>query len=121
MLWIFDRYYYDNEKQCKNQDLSHHVIIISFQLSPTEDGCGFKVIELMDKLEESEQRIRQLELNLAQTKLELVEAQCKNQDLSHQVIIIIFLYIVTSGKIKKLLPWYSIIVATNRNRISYLF
>ncbi|KAM3728875.1 Rab GTPase-activating protein [Dirofilaria immitis] len=57
----------------------------SKKLSPTGSGCGFKVIELMDKLEESEQRIRQLELSLAQTKLELVEAQCRNQDLSHQM------------------------------------
>ncbi|VDO59945.1 unnamed protein product [Onchocerca flexuosa] len=59
---------------------------LSKKVSPTEDGCGFKMIELMDKLEESEQRVRQLELSLAQTKLELVEAQCKNQDLNHQVI-----------------------------------
>lgn len=44
----------------------------------------------MDKLEESEQRVRQLELSLAQTKLELVEAQCRNQDLSHQVSSIVF-------------------------------
>ncbi|EJW75231.1 hypothetical protein WUBG_13859 [Wuchereria bancrofti] len=57
----------------------------SKKLSSMEDGCGFKMIELMDKLEESEQRIRQLELSLAQTKLELVEAQCRNQDLSHQM------------------------------------
>ncbi|VDN30030.1 unnamed protein product [Gongylonema pulchrum] len=57
------------------------------QYSPVkeENGCGLRVVELMDKLEESEQRVRQLELSLAQTKLELVEAQCRNQDLSHQV------------------------------------
>lgn len=55
-------------------------------MSPVkENGCGLKLVELMDKLEESEQRVRQLELSLAQTKLELVEAQCRNQDLSHQV------------------------------------
>ncbi|VDM97084.1 unnamed protein product [Thelazia callipaeda] len=57
----------------------------SIKLSPTDnDGCGLKMMELMNKLEESEQHVRQLELNLAQTKLELVEAQCKNQDLNHQ-------------------------------------
>lgn len=39
----------------------------------------------MDKLEEREKHIRHLELELAQRKLELVEAQCRNQDLSHQV------------------------------------
>ena len=30
-------------------------------------------------------RIRELELELAQTKLALVETECKNQDLTHQV------------------------------------
>ena len=39
----------------------------------------------MEKLEEKEEHIRQIELELAQTKLALVEAQCRNQDLSHQV------------------------------------
>ena len=33
----------------------------------------------------SEQRLRELELELAQTKLALVEAQCKNQELEHRV------------------------------------
>ena len=33
----------------------------------------------------SEQRLRDLELELAQTKLALVEAQCKNQELEHKV------------------------------------
>ena len=33
----------------------------------------------------SEQRLRQVELELAQTKLALVEAQCKNQELEHTV------------------------------------
>lgn len=31
------------------------------------------------------QRIRELELELAQTKLAHVEAECKNQDLNHQL------------------------------------
>lgn len=39
----------------------------------------------MEKLEEKEEHIRQIELELAQTKLALVEAHCRNQDLSHQV------------------------------------
>ena len=33
----------------------------------------------------SEQRLRDLELELAETKLALVEAQCKNQELEHKV------------------------------------
>ena len=33
----------------------------------------------------SEQRLRNLELELAQTKLALVESQCKNQELEHKV------------------------------------
>lgn len=39
----------------------------------------------MNRLEEQEEHIRQVELELAQTKLALVEAQCQNQDLTHQV------------------------------------
>ncbi len=34
----------------------------------------------------SEQRLRSLELELAQTKLALVESQCKNQELEHRVV-----------------------------------
>ena len=33
----------------------------------------------------SEQRLRALELELAQTKLALVESQCKNQELEHKI------------------------------------
>ncbi len=33
----------------------------------------------------SEERLRQVELELARTKLALVEAQCKNQELEHNV------------------------------------
>jgi len=36
------------------------------------------------ELEAANQRIRELELELAQTKLALVETECKNQDLTHQ-------------------------------------
>uniref|UniRef100_A0A158R5T0 PID domain-containing protein n=1 Tax=Syphacia muris TaxID=451379 RepID=A0A158R5T0_9BILA len=50
-----------------------------------ENGCELKAMELMEKLEEKEEHIKQIELELAQTKLALVEAQCRNQDLSHQM------------------------------------
>ena len=45
----------------------------------------------------SEMRLRNLELELAQTKLALVESQCKNQELEHRVAEL------TSMKSKK---WY---------------
>lgn len=48
-------------------------------------GNAFHIVRLMDRLEKREEHIRQIELELAQTKLALVEAQCKNQDLTHQV------------------------------------
>lgn len=39
----------------------------------------------LDPLNIANQRIRELELELAQTKLAQVEAECKNQDLNHQL------------------------------------
>ena len=45
----------------------------------------------------SEQRLRALELELAQTKLALVESQCKNQELEHKIAEL------SSAKTKK---WY---------------
>ncbi|KAL3099475.1 hypothetical protein niasHS_002930 [Heterodera schachtii] len=56
--------------------------------SPTHNGSratALHVMELVERLEEREQHIRQVELELAQTKLALVESQCQNQDLTHQM------------------------------------
>lgn len=39
----------------------------------------------LDPLECMEKRINELEQILAQTKLELVESKCRNQDLTHQM------------------------------------
>lgn len=39
----------------------------------------------MDPLEIALKQIKELELGLAQTKLDLVESQCRNQDLNHQM------------------------------------
>lgn len=39
----------------------------------------------LDPLNIALQRVRELELELAQTKLDKVEAECKNQDLNHQL------------------------------------
>lgn len=48
----------------------------------------------------SEQRLRNLELELAQTKLALVESQCKNQELEHKIAEL------SSAKTKK---WYDVV------------
>lgn len=40
---------------------------------------------LQAELLEKDQLVRELELELAQTKLALVESECKNQDLLHQL------------------------------------
>ncbi|NP_001360743.1 Rab GTPase-activating protein tbc-11 [Caenorhabditis elegans] len=42
--------------------------------------------DLLTKLEEREDHIKNLEIDLAQTKLSLVEAECRNQDLTHQLM-----------------------------------
>lgn len=39
----------------------------------------------LDPLEIALKQIKELELGLAQTKLDLVESQCRNQDLNHQL------------------------------------
>lgn len=39
----------------------------------------------LDPLENTLKQVKELELVLAQTKLELVESQCRNQDLNHQM------------------------------------
>lgn len=39
----------------------------------------------LDPLHEAQQRIRELELELAKTKLDKVEAECQNQDLNHKL------------------------------------
>ena len=61
----------------------------NFLVSP--DGQGKKMgappteEELHPKLAEKDRQIRELELELAQTKLALVESECKTQDLTHQL------------------------------------
>jgi len=45
--------------------------------SPMVDG--------MDELAEKDRLVRELELELAQTKLALVESECRTQDLTHQL------------------------------------
>jgi len=49
--------------------------------SPTDEAGG----DVLSSLRAQDEQIRQLELELAQTKLALVESQCRNQDLTHQL------------------------------------
>ena len=47
-----------------------------------DDSGGFKASV---KVVDAEERLRELELELAQTKLSLVEAECRSQDLEHRL------------------------------------
>ena len=54
------------------------------QLTQTNaTGDGAKKLETEDSIDD---RIKELELELAKTKLALVETECKNQDLTHQLM-----------------------------------
>ncbi|MFH4982965.1 hypothetical protein AB6A40_009674 [Gnathostoma spinigerum] len=80
------------------------------------DSCHLNPLDLIDKLEQREHHIRQIELELAQTKLALVEAQCRNQDLTHQMhlktdvteaINVVFTCPGTIGNMKIVAAWFS--------------
>ena len=49
------------------------------------DSSGQAAAVENSELADRDQLIRELELELAQTKLALVESECKNQDLMHQL------------------------------------
>uniref|UniRef100_A0A336LY84 CSON008111 protein n=1 Tax=Culicoides sonorensis TaxID=179676 RepID=A0A336LY84_CULSO len=51
----------------------------------------------LDPLHEAQQRIRELELELAKTKLDKVEAECRNQDLNHKLTTISEIHQKTTG------------------------
>jgi hypothetical protein len=53
---------------------------------PTSPPANWTVVDLLGQLAERDDQIRLVELELAQTKLALVETQCQNQDLAHQVL-----------------------------------
>lgn len=57
---------------------------VAFILSKARDNPGSEPQKIND-LAKAETMIRDLELELAQTKLALVECECKNQDLIHQL------------------------------------
>lgn len=54
--------------------------------SPIHNASTPTGLDLVTKLEEREDHIKSLEIDLAQTKLSLVEAECRNQDLTHQLM-----------------------------------
>jgi len=49
------------------------------------DGDQTATFKTSVKVVDSEQRLRELELELAQTKLSLVESECRSQDLEHRL------------------------------------
>lgn len=53
--------------------------------SPINKNANEAPLGPLDPLHSAQQRIRELELELAQAKLAQVEAECKNQDLNHQL------------------------------------
>jgi hypothetical protein len=52
---------------------------------PVTDNNDIDDTDVSPELMEKERLLRELELELAQTKLALVESECKNQDLLHQL------------------------------------
>lgn len=50
-----------------------------------DDAASSSLVAENPELTDKDQLIRELELELAQTKLALVESECKNQDLLHQL------------------------------------
>lgn len=66
------------ENCCKTLDVSR----------PMKAKCPMDTVDVgthNSKSDNSQDQIRELELELAQTKLALVEAECKNQDVNHQL------------------------------------
>jgi len=67
------------------QDCDKCSILVSPDGQVKKTGAPPTEEELHPKLAEKERVIRELELELAQTKLALVESECKTQDLTHQL------------------------------------
>lgn len=53
------------------------------------DGDSSVSFKTSVKVVDAEQRLRELELELAQTKLSLVEAECRSQELEHRLAAIV--------------------------------
>lgn len=70
----------------------------------------------LDPLNIALQRIRELELELAQTKLAHVEAECKNQDLNHQLNTT--LTEIQSSRNSSWQPWLSKTINTIQEKVA---
>ena len=81
----------DAELATRNNVISEYKTItsqLSDKLEKAQKGSVMVIKEDGDNVDKRNadlaQRVRELELELAQTKLALVETECKNQDLTHQ-------------------------------------
>ena len=89
----------DTELASKNQVISEYKTItstLSQKLEKAQAEGGGKIEKLQKdvpkpqldrELEKLMDRIKELEMELAQTKLALVETKCRNQELTHQIAI----------------------------------
>ncbi|XP_031628112.1 rab GTPase-activating protein 1-like isoform X2 [Contarinia nasturtii] len=77
------------DKSAKCTSCSSDDVDSSSELSEKSEKFGSKQalnnLGPLDPLEIASKQIKELELALAQTKLDLVESQCRNQDLTHQL------------------------------------
>lgn len=70
----------------------------------------------MDPLEIALKQIKELELALAQTKLDLVESQCRNQDLTHQMNTLIAE--IQSNRNSNWQPWFTKTISTIQEKVA---
>lgn len=80
---------YFQEKAAKCTTCSMDDVDATSELSDKSEKSASKLplnnLGPLDPLETAQKQIKELELGLAQTKLDLVESQCRNQDLNHQM------------------------------------
>lgn len=76
----------------------------------------------LDPLHEAQQRIRELELELAKTKLDKVEAECRNQDLNHKLTTISEIHQKATGGVSSgpasWQPWLSKTLNTIQEKVN---
>ncbi|XP_063707665.1 rab GTPase-activating protein 1-like isoform X2 [Culicoides brevitarsis] len=74
-----------NCTKCSSSMPQHSPLHKPLPLNGLESEPATEVSHPLDPLHEAQQRIRELELELAKTKLDKVEAECRNQDLNHKL------------------------------------
>lgn len=84
------------------------------------EGLGLKQsinnLGPLDPLEIALKQIKELELGLAQTKLDLVESQCCNQDLTHQMNTLIAE--IQSNRNSNWQPWFTKTISTIQEKVA---